>query len=103
MHHGNDKHVAVFQSVNNPVRKTMRTAAADFLVERLPRFRPLDDAENGGADFLKKIMAESGNLPFIISCRRPKFASGGRLQVKFHLPNSAVMERIVSSPSSALI
>jgi len=44
VHHGNKQHFAVFHSVDYPVRKPMRAAAADFRVERLPCFRPLDDA-----------------------------------------------------------
>ena len=81
----------------------MRAAAADLRVERLPRLRPLHDPMDGGTDFLKEIVAETGNLLFVISHSRTKLASGRRQQAKFHLPSPAAMESMVSSPSSALI
>jgi hypothetical protein len=69
VHHGNNQHFTIFHSVNYPVRKTMRAAAADFRIKRLPRFRPLNDAGNGGADFPEKIMTKSGNLLFVVTRR----------------------------------
>src|ERR1039457_2125277 len=102
VHHGDDQHFAVFHRVNNAVRETMGATAADFRVKRLPGFRPLADAEDGGPDFLNEIMPESWNLPFVVLRRRPQFAGRRKQQAKFHLPNSDAMDRRTSSPSSAL-
>jgi hypothetical protein len=85
VHDGKHQHAAIFHGVNDAVGKTLRAAAADFRVQRLPGFRLLDDALEGGAHLGEKVMSQTGNLLLIITRCKMQFADGRRQQAKWDM------------------
>jgi len=101
MHDGDYQYLAVFDCINEAVRKSMGAATADFCIQLLPRLWPLDNTKNRRPDFGKKFATQARSLLLIVTGRRPQLFHRRRQQAEIHFPNSSLMERNVSSPSTA--